>query len=419
MEGFKEDSSNGLLARTVKLEERVEYLEASLTAMQEAFQSIINDRTQLKGGLFSKKDEVEVLTVQVARDGNRVMYTFDKDDPNIHHDVPCDRFLGRFKKIELQEGTVKGKPITYVVAHMENGNQLVRLRLGNVGKPSGALKSFLDNLSRVPDEWMTKDVIFWPYPGTDDSVTLVSILNPETEKSFPYPEREKADWNDDAYWQDLLTKTIARIESFNVGSVHSSTNSTSIPVINTETKPPVAKKVIDKPKLNQPEQRDRTGEPISFTGSISLLISEQLQQWEDEEDDRITRSCLRINVRRESDGKDVPCLLLDGLAVKVAQLYRPGQRVSCSGVRDRDEDGKSIVLAEIIEPASSDDTSDDPSSLITLTDIEMERLGWTKQHGRDYLKRTYQKASRKALKPAQLEEFLEHLRSLPSPAMHA
>ena len=47
-----------------------------------------------------------------------------------------------------------------------------------------------------------------------------------------------------------------------------------------------------------------------------------------------------------------------------------------------------------------------------LTDIEMKRLGWTKDIGRDYLNKKYGKRSRLYLTDEQLLEFLEHLQSL-------
>ncbi|MDX2244604.1 MAG: hypothetical protein NW224_28350 [Leptolyngbyaceae cyanobacterium bins.302] len=57
---------------------------------------------------------------------------------------------------------------------------------------------------------------------------------------------------------------------------------------------------------------------------------------------------------------------------------------------------------------------DDLSSLIALTDIEMDRIGWTKQEGREYLKRTYKKSTRQRLDVDELMDFLNYLRALPS-----
>lgn len=50
------------------------------------------------------------------------------------------------------------------------------------------------------------------------------------------------------------------------------------------------------------------------------------------------------------------------------------------------------------------------------TDIEIKRLGWTKENGRDFLKSRYGKRSRLHLTDDQLLEFLHYLESLPSPS---
>ncbi|MEX0270011.1 hypothetical protein AB3R30_12775 [Leptolyngbyaceae cyanobacterium UHCC 1019] len=57
---------------------------------------------------------------------------------------------------------------------------------------------------------------------------------------------------------------------------------------------------------------------------------------------------------------------------------------------------------------------DDLSTLIAHTDVEMDRIGWTKQEGRDYLKKTYKKSTRQRLDVDELMDFLNYLRALPS-----
>jgi len=47
--------------------------------------------------------------------------------------------------------------------------------------------------------------------------------------------------------------------------------------------------------------------------------------------------------------------------------------------------------------------------------VELKRLGWTNQQGRDYLVQTYGKRSRQLLKDDELLDFLQHLESEPSP----
>jgi hypothetical protein len=425
---FTVDSPNALLSRVVTLEEQVQVLAAQVEAMREVLAALtaqveatreeLSAVRQGQGGLFHRTDDTEVVTVQVARDGDRVMYIPDKENPNIHHDVPVDRFLGRITKIELQEGIVKGKPITYVVPHMKNEDsppglpKLVRLRLGNTGTPSGAIKSFLDNISRISDENLVKNVIFWPYPGTDDSVTMVSILDPETGKSFPYPEgRKKADWkNNDAYWQDLLAKTVSRIDA--IARINNPANE------GTRSKPSPAP---SKPKTTvpTPARSPAPQQPPAITGKAVHLVGtlqfkgDELVQWQDEENPRVTRSSLYLFIRNK-DGKSIPCSILDGLAVKVSSMYHPNQRVDCTGTMEVDSNGKEYVLVETLEPFVTDESTDF-ESLIAESDYLMAQAGWTKQEGRDYLKETYRKTSRLKLTEEELQRFISHLRRLATP----
>lgn len=57
----------------------------------------------------------------------------------------------------------------------------------------------------------------------------------------------------------------------------------------------------------------------------------------------------------------------------------------------------------------------DLSEFIARTNVELKRLGWTNQQGRDYLVQTYGKRSRQLLTDDELLDFLHHLESEPSP----
>jgi|GEM_PF-3772237 len=57
----------------------------------------------------------------------------------------------------------------------------------------------------------------------------------------------------------------------------------------------------------------------------------------------------------------------------------------------------------------------DFSDIIARTNVELKRLGWTNQQGRDYLLQTYGKRSRQLLTDDELLGFLHHLESEPSP----
>lgn len=55
------------------------------------------------------------------------------------------------------------------------------------------------------------------------------------------------------------------------------------------------------------------------------------------------------------------------------------------------------------------------SDVIAQTDVQIERLGWTKEQGRDHLKKTYGKLGRSLLSEEELLDFLNYLKSQPDP----
>ncbi|BAY25631.1 hypothetical protein NIES2100_54370 [Calothrix sp. NIES-2100] len=57
----------------------------------------------------------------------------------------------------------------------------------------------------------------------------------------------------------------------------------------------------------------------------------------------------------------------------------------------------------------------DLSDVIAKTDVELQRLGWTTEQGREYLKKTYGKIGRTLLSEEELHSFLQYLQSQPDP----
>ncbi|NET01488.1 MAG: hypothetical protein F6K61_13120 [Sphaerospermopsis sp. SIO1G1] len=55
------------------------------------------------------------------------------------------------------------------------------------------------------------------------------------------------------------------------------------------------------------------------------------------------------------------------------------------------------------------------SDVIAQTDVQIERLGWTKEQGREHLKKTYGKLGRSLLSEEELLDFLDYLKSQPDP----
>lgn len=73
-----------------------------------------------------------------------------------------------------------------------------------------------------------------------------------------------------------------------------------------------------------------------------------------------------------------------------------------------------IAPLDVADPSQGLDL-DDLSSLIAMTDVEMDRIGWDKNRGREHLKATYGKATRQKLDTEELMDFLNFLRAVPSP----
>ncbi|WP_335090696.1 hypothetical protein [Nostoc sp.] len=64
---------------------------------------------------------------------------------------------------------------------------------------------------------------------------------------------------------------------------------------------------------------------------------------------------------------------------------------------------------------TSQPTPADLSDVIAKTDVEIQRLGWTPEQGREHLIETYGKRGRTLLTEEELHEFLKYLQSQPDP----
>lgn len=63
---------------------------------------------------------------------------------------------------------------------------------------------------------------------------------------------------------------------------------------------------------------------------------------------------------------------------------------------------------------NTNNSPEDLSNELTQTKVEMERLGWTNDQGREYLMRTFGKKSRHQLTTSELRQFLLFLQSQPT-----
>lgn len=84
----------------------------------------------------------------------------------------------------------------------------------------------------------------------------------------------------------------------------------------------------------------------------------------------------------------------------------------------RKSDAAATATALTTEPIGAEASlpeRTDRSEEVMKIGIEMKRLGWSTEQGREYLKRTYGKRSRQELDDAELLDFLRYLENQPSP----
>jgi hypothetical protein len=62
-------------------------------------------------------------------------------------------------------------------------------------------------------------------------------------------------------------------------------------------------------------------------------------------------------------------------------------------------------------------SSENFSQILDKTNVEMQRLGWTPEQGREHLIKTYGKRSRTLLTEVELLDFLQYLTSQPTPTL--
>ena len=103
----------------------------------------------------------------------------------------------------------------------------------------------------------------------------------------------------------------------------------------------------------------------------------------------------------------------------IAEPVMPSHPEVQPAPRSNGRNGKSAVKSREVapEPAPREPVREpmDLSEAIAQTSVEIKRLGWTDVQGRTYLQRTYGKRSRQHLTDEELLEFLDYLRSQPSP----
>ncbi len=74
-----------------------------------------------------------------------------------------------------------------------------------------------------------------------------------------------------------------------------------------------------------------------------------------------------------------------------------------------------LDFRQYLASLASQPTPPDLSDVIAKTDVEIQRLGWTPEQGREHLIKVYDKRGRTLLTEEELHEFLKYLQSQPNP----
>ncbi|MEH2027181.1 hypothetical protein [Nostoc sp.] len=109
---------------------------------------------------------------------------------------------------------------------------------------------------------------------------------------------------------------------------------------------------------------------------------------------------LEITFDNQVENQTFPAISANNVTPFTPRSYSPQEDVATPSVT-----GKRKKKAEPV----------DLSDVIAKTDVELQRLGWTPEQGREYLIETYGKRGRTLLSEEQLHGFLKYLQSQPDP----
>ncbi|MBN3943352.1 hypothetical protein [Nostoc sp. NMS9] len=109
---------------------------------------------------------------------------------------------------------------------------------------------------------------------------------------------------------------------------------------------------------------------------------------------------LEINFDNQPENQTFPAISANNVTPFTPRSYSPQESVATPSVT-----GKRKKKAEPV----------DLSDVIAKTDVELQRLGWTPEQGREHLIETYGKRGRTLLTEEELHGFLKYLQSQPDP----
>ncbi|MEH2122863.1 hypothetical protein [Nostoc sp.] len=109
---------------------------------------------------------------------------------------------------------------------------------------------------------------------------------------------------------------------------------------------------------------------------------------------------LEINFDTQPENQTFPAISANNVTPFTPRSYSPQENATTPSVT-----GKRKKKAEPV----------DLSDVIAKTDVELQRLGWTPEQGREHLIETYGKRGRTLLTEEELHGFLKYLQSQPDP----
>lgn len=109
---------------------------------------------------------------------------------------------------------------------------------------------------------------------------------------------------------------------------------------------------------------------------------------------------LEINFDNQPENQTFPAISANNVTPFTPRSYSPQENVTTpSGKGKRNKKAEPVDLSDVI----------------AKTDVELQRLGWTPEQGREHLIETYGKRGRTLLTEEELHGFLNYLQSQPDP----
>jgi hypothetical protein len=232
-------------------------------------------------------------------------------------------------------------------------------------------------------------------------------------------------------------KSIAESEKEIVETISSSTPSEAIEAIETKEETPVTP-VAKKTKKEKKKSTDREpislqDEPSSNLNTVNLepepITEKEIEKGNRDREDLVKswfpeQNDIEENVPDSSDRSHTESYLEEPEEIiqeKQGSLF--DESISSNfteevSVKEPDlsiQDKNQNIEDRDISNSKNDYELESFADVKAQTDVEMKRLGWTITQGRDFLVTTYGKRSREILTINELQEFLKHLQSQPTP----